>query len=255
MDYVSAYLLLGAALALGTPLFVVFGWLSDRIGRKKIIMAGCIISALTYFPLFNALTNVVNPDLAAFNENTKISVAANNCSFHVFVGPWSTFSDCDKVKDQLTKAGLSFTSGPAEPGKPVVTTIGNTRIEGADPAAISKALANAGYKATLDKSKVNWVMAFLILLVMVVYVTMVYGPIAAYLVELFPARIRYTSMSFPYHIGNGWFGGMLPLLATAMVAYTGDIYFGLWYPVGVALLTAVIGILFLHENKDVDISA
>jgi MFS family permease len=255
MDYVSAYVLLGLALLVGTPLFVFFGWLSDRIGRKKIIIAGCIISALTYFPLFTALTWAVNPDLAAFQSRTQISVAADNCNFHVFVGPWSQFSDCDKVKDQLTKAGLSFTSGPAEAGKSVVTTIGTTRIEGADAASISKALSASGYKATLDKAKVNWFLAFLILLVMVVYVTMVYGPIAAFLVELFPARVRYTSMSFPYHIGNGWFGGMLPLLATALVAWAGNIYYGLWYPVVIAVITAIVGIFLLHENKDVDINA
>ena len=255
MDYVSAYLLLGAALVVGTPFFVVFGSLSDRIGRRNIILVGCVLAALTYFPLFGALTRAVNPDLAAFQDKTKITVAADSCNFHVFVGPWSTFSDCDKVKDQLTKGGLSFTSMPGEPGKSVVVTVGDTRVEGADPAAISKALAAAGYKSTLDMAKVNWGMAFVLLLVMVLYVTMVYGPIAAFLVEMFPARIRYTSMSFPYHIGNGWFGGMLPLLATAMVAWSGDIYYGLWYPIVVAMITAVIGFLFLKDRKDVDLHA
>jgi len=253
LDYLSSYLLLGSALLVCTPLFVVFGSLSDKIGRKKIIMAGCIIAALTYFPLFKELTSAVNPDLAVFQANNKITVAADNCNFHVFVGPWSTYSDCDKVKDQLTKSGLSFSSGPGEPGKSVVVMVGNTRVEGAAPAVISKALADGGYKSTPDRAKINWVKAFLLLCVLITYVTMVYGPIAAYLVELFPAKVRYTSMSFPYHIGNGWFGGMLPLLATAMVAYSGDIYYGLWYPIVVAVITAVIGILFLHENKDVDL--
>ncbi len=254
LDYLSSYLLLGTALLVCTPLFVVFGALSDRIGRKKIIMAGCIIAAVTYFPLFQELTRAINPDLAAFQSSTKITVAADNCQFHVFVGPWSSFSACDRVKDQLTKSGLSFSSLPAEPGKEVVVNIGATRLEMPAAAVISKALADAGYKATPDRAKINWVEAFILLCVMITYVTMVYGPIAAYLVELFPARIRYTSMSFPYHIGNGWFGGMLPLLAPALVAWSGDIYYGLWYPIIVSIITAVIGVLFLHENKDVDLN-
>ena len=196
----------------------------------------------------------MNPALEAFQANTKITVAAENCSFHLFVGPWSKFSDCDKVKDHLTKQGLSFTSLPAVPGKSVVATIGDKTVEGPDIAKISAVLKDAGYpSAGADKAKVNWMMTLLILVIMVIYVTMVYGPIAAFLVELFPTRIRYTSMSLPYHIGNGWFGGMLPLTATAMVAATGDIYFGLWYPIVVAVMTLVIGALFLRDHKDRDI--
>jgi ATP/ADP translocase len=168
------------------------------------------------------------------------------------VGPWSKFSDCDRVKDFLTKQGLSFTSVAGEPGK-VVTSIGTTKVEGWDQAKMAAALKEAGAPPTADKSKVDWVMAEVILVIMVLYVTMVYGPIAAFLVELFPTQIRYTSMSLPYHIGNGWFGGMLPLTATAMVAATGDIYYGLWYPIVVALMTVVIGAIFLRETKDRDI--
>jgi len=254
LDYVSAYTLIGVSLLLGTPFFIVFGWLSDKIGRLKIIMAGCLIAAVTYFPLFQGLTHYVNPALEQFSAKTPISVAANpeDCKFHLFVGPWSKFSDCDRVKDFLTKQGLSFKSLPAEPGK-VITSIGDQKVEGWDQAKLAATLKAAGAPASADKSKVNWVMAEVILFIMVIYVTMVYGPIAAFLVELFPTEIRYTSMSLPYHIGNGWFGGMLPLTATAMVAATGDIYFGLWYPIVVAVMTLVIGTIFLRETRTRDI--
>ena len=259
LDYVSAYSLIGLSLLIGTPFFIVFGWLSDRIGRLKIILAGCLIAAVTYFPLFAGLTHYINPALEEFQAKTPISVTAdrNTCNFHIFVGPWSKFSDCDRTKDYLTKQGLSFKSIDGAAGSPVITTIGSgdsaVKIEGPDQKVIGAALTKAGYVGTPDRARINWVMAELILVIMVIYVTMVYGPIAAFLVELFPVRIRYTSMSLPYHIGNGWFGGMLPLTATAMVAATGDIYFGLWYPIVVALMTLVVGTLFLKEVKDRDI--
>src|SRR5438067_4483537 len=254
LDYVSAYTLIGVSLLIGTPFFIVFGWLSDRIGRLKIIMAGCLIAAVTYFPLFQGLTHYVNPALETFSAKTPITVAANSgdCQFHLFVGPWSKFSDCDRVKDFLTKQGLSFKSVSAEAGK-VTTTIGDQKIEGWDQAKLAATLKAAGPPPSADKSKVNWFMAEVILVIMVIYVTMVYGPIAAFLVELFPTEIRYTSMSLPYHIGNGWFGGMLPLTATAMVAATGDIYYGLWYPIVVSIMTLVIGALFLSETRHRDI--
>jgi len=254
LDYVSAYTLIGASLLLGTPFFIFFGWLSDKIGRLKIIMAGCLIAAVTYFPLFQGLTHYVNPQLEAFSAKTPITVAANeaDCKFHIFVGPWSKFSDCDRVKDFLTKQGLSFKSVSGEPGK-VVATIGTEKVEGWDQPKLAATLKAAGAPVSADKSQVNWGMTLLILFVMVIYVTMVYGPIAAFLVELFPTKIRYTSMSLPYHIGNGWFGGMLPLTATAMVAASGDIYYGLWYPIVVAVMTLVIGTIFLRETKDRDI--
>ncbi len=253
LDYKLAYLLIGLQLVLGTPTLVFFGWLSDRIGRLKLMIASCVLSALTLLPLFHALSSAVNPDLVAFQAATPITVAADNCNFHVFVGPWSQFTACDKVKDLLTKSGLSFKSLPAVAGKAVVTTIGTTTIEGADTAKIGATLAAAGYKPNADPAKINWPLALLWLWIMLAYVGMIYGPIAAYLVELFPAKIRYTSMSLPYHIGNGWFGGILPLLATAMVAWSGDIYYGLWFPIIVAAVNAVIAALFLHETKDVDI--
>jgi len=255
VDGVTAYTLVAISLLLGTPFMIFFGWLSDKIGRLKIILAGCVIAALTYFPLFHALTHYVNPALEKFQAANVITVQAKDCNFHIFVGPWSKFSDCDKAKDYLTKSGLSFTASdlPASSADTVVTKIGSTEIKGYNEAAYKKALADLGYVGAADKNAINWPMTLLVLWIMLIYVTMVYGPIAAYLVELFPTRIRYTSMSLPYHIGNGWFGGMLPLLATALVAANGDIYYGLWYPIVVAMITAVVGFLFLYETKNVDL--
>jgi len=252
LGYLAAYKLIGASLLVGTPFFVFFGGLSDRIGRLKIILAGCLLAALTYFPLFKGLTHAINPGLEEYQNSHTVSIAASDCNFHVFtVLPGTKFSDCDRAKDFLTsKAGLSFTSLPAEPGQTVVTRIGNTTLNGWNEDQYKAALKTEGVPAAPDPARINYLVAFLILLVMVIYVTMVYGPIAAFLVELFPTRIRYTSMSFPYHIGNGWFGGMLPLLATAMVAKAGNIYYGLWYPVIVAVLTVIIGALFLRDTKD-----
>ena len=254
MDGATAYTLIAIALLIGTPFFIVFGALSDKIGRLKIILFGCLIASLTYFPLFKALTHYVNPALEAYQVATPITVAANpaDCELHIFVGPWSKFSDCDKAKDYLTKAGLSFTSAslPAGSTDKVVTTIGKTEIKGFDDKAYAAALKDTGYAAKADDAQINKPMVLLILVILMIYVTLVYGPIAAFLVELFPTRIRYTSMSLPYHIGNGWFGGMLPLLATAVVAATGNIYNGLWYPIIVAIGTFIIGLLFLRDNKD-----
>ena len=250
LDYHIAYTLIAISLIIGTPFFIFFGWLSDRIGRKNIIMAGCLLAVLTYFPLFKGLTHYVNPDLEAAAAKTSVSVAADDCHFHIFVGPWSKFTECDKAKDFLTKQGISFTSGPGVEGQTVVTKIGDVELKGWDENAYKEAMKAAGFPTKADVSKVNWFMTELILVILVIYVTMVYGPIAAFLVELFPARIRYTSMSLPYHIGNGWFGGMLPLLATAMVAASGNIYNGLWYPIVVAAMTFIIGVTFLRETKD-----
>jgi Major Facilitator Superfamily len=257
LDFISAYSLIAVSLIIGTPFFVLFGWLSDRIGRLKIILAGCLIAAVTYNTvLFPALTHYVNPDLEAFQQKNAVTVTADaaNCNFHIFVGPWSKFSTCDRAQDFVTKLGVSFKKENAPgAGDKVTLTIGNTKVEGWDSAKWQAAFTAAGLPAKADVNKVNWFMAELILVIMVIYVTMVYGPIAAFLVELFPTKIRYTSMSLPYHIGNGWFGGMLPLLATAMVAATGDIYYGLWYPIVVAVMTVVIGGVFLRDTKDVDI--
>ncbi|HKA74134.1 MAG TPA: MFS transporter, partial [Xanthobacteraceae bacterium] len=254
LDFISSYGLIAVSLIVGTPFFIFFGWLSDRIGRLKIILAGCAIAALTYFPLFGALTHFVNPDLEAFQKNNAVTVSADasTCNFHIFVGPWSNFTPCDRAQDFVTKLGVSFTRQNT-PGQQVGLTINNTKVEGFDAAKWQAAFTAAGYPAKADLAKVNWVMAELIIIIMVIYVTMVYGPIAAFLVEMFPTKIRYTSMSLPYHIGNGWFGGMLPLLATAVVAATGDIYAGLWYPIGVAIMTVIVGLVFLRDTRGVDL--
>ncbi len=257
LDGATTYMLIGLALLIGTPFFLVFGALSDRIGRLKIILAGCLIAALTYFPLFKGLTHYVNPALESYQASTPISVTARDCQFHIFVGPWSTFSDCDKAQDLLTKSGLSFsfTELPGNSPDTVITKIGNTELKGFNDKAYNDALKATGYPNGADKSKINYPMTLLILVIMMIYVTMVYGPIAAFLVEMFPTKIRYSSMSLPYHIGNGWFGGMLPLLATALVVAKGDIYYGLWYPIIVALMSFIIGLIFLRDQKDRDIEA
>jgi len=271
VDPLYAYVLIAGSLLIGTPFFIFFGWLSDRIGRLKIILAGCLIAAATYFPLFEMMAKAANPDLAAFQERTAItlSVDAEQCNFHIFVGPWSKFTDCDRAKDHIIKQGLSFTTHDAGAGGPVVLSINGAEVTPYSADAYNAALIAAGYPnlraevkdgATVyvpvaaDPDKIAWHTLLAILSLFVVYVAMVYGPIAAFLVELFPTRIRYTSMSLPYHIGNGWFGGMLPLLATAIVAWAGNIYAGLWYPIIVALGTFVIGLFFLPETKDRDIS-
>jgi MFS family permease len=256
LDFLTTYILIAASLALGTPFFIFFGWLSDRIGRLKIILVGCLIAAVTYIPLFRGLTHYVNPALEAFQARTPITMTADDstCHFHLFVGPWSKFSDCDRAKDFLTKQGLSFAFVPGGAGTPVTARIGATEVQGWNEAKWKEILKAQAYPEKADPKQVNYVMTLAILFVMLIYVTMVYGPIAAFLVELFPTRIRYTSMSLPYHIGNGWFGGMLPLTATAIVALKGDIYYGLWYPIVVSLMTVVIGAIFLRETKERDIT-
>jgi MFS family permease len=258
LDGQTAYTLIGLSLLIGTPFFVVFGALSDKIGRLKIILFGCLIAALTYFWLFAQLVHFVNPGLEAYQAKTKISVQAKDCEFHVFVTPFTKYSDCDRAKDFMTKQGLSFTSTdlPAGATDTVIIKIGDVEMKGWDEKKAAETLKAGGYpQGSADKSKINYPMTLLILVIMMIYVTLVYGPIAAFLVEMFPTRIRYTSMSLPYHIGNGWFGGMLPLLATALVAWKGDIYFGLWYPIIVALMTFVIGVIFLRDHKDRDIES
>ena len=221
VDYLTAYTLIGISLLIGTPFFIFFGWLSDRIGRLKIILAGCLIAAVTYFPLFSALTHFANPDLEAFQNKAKVTVMADTttCNFHIFVGPWSKFSACDRSQDFVTKLGVSF-SKENTPGKDVALKINDTVVQGFDAAKWTAAFTAAGYPTKADPAKINWLMTELILLIMVIYVTMVYGPIAAMLVELFPTRIRYSGMSLPYHIGNGWFGGFLPPTIFAIVAAT-----------------------------------
>ena len=268
----TANLLIAGSLLIGTPFFVFFGSLSDRIGRKGIIMAGCILAAVTYFPIFHALTQYGNPDVFVAQEKNPVTVIANpgQCSFQFDpVGKAKFTSSCDLAKTVLAKRAIPYANVNAEPGAVAQVRIGEKVIEsfegtgmpGADfkakndafTATLATALKDAGYPEKADPAKTNYPMMLLLLTILVIYVTMVYGPIAAWLVELFPARIRYTSMSLPYHIGNGWFGGFLPTVAFAMVAATGDIYYGLWYPIVIAVMTAVLGIFFMPETKDREI--
>ncbi len=339
-DWWVGYIVVGVAVLLATPLFVFFGGLSDKIGRLRIILAGCALAAVLYLPstgmsLFHMLSRAVNPELAAFNDTaiSKLVVTADpaQCHFTIFpIKGWTTEGDCDKAKAILTSNGIAFTSAYAAAGSKVTLNNGTTTVEGASPYAWQKALADAGYphfkvaesdvaltkeqsdaliKAQTDKvaaditkivndarkaadpaakplaatnsiaapvvaadgkatvhvgeiktstakalTMAQYIQAILVVFVMMVLTTMVYGPIAAFLVEMFPSNVRYTSMSLPYHIGNGWFGGMLPLFATAYVAYTGNVFAGLWYPVIFAAITVVVGFFFLKETKDVDIS-
>jgi MFS family permease len=257
LDYVAAYILIGISLIIGTPFFIAFGWLSDRIGRLKIILAGCLIAAVSYFTLFGALTHFVNPALEKFQQANEVTVTVDQATCQ-HITPWNTPTPCDSARDFLTKAGVSFATAGGPAGSAPISTIrsasGTKTLEGLNGANWTAALTAAGYPSKADPAAVNWLMTELVLVIMVIYVTMVYGPIAAFLVELFPTRIRYTSMSLPYHIGNGWFGGVLPLVATAVVASTGNIYSGLWYPIGVAVMTVVIGGLMLRDTKDVNIS-
>ncbi|WP_321967482.1 MFS transporter [Burkholderia cepacia] len=271
VDGASANILIAIALLIGTPFFLFFGSLSDKIGRKPIILAGCLIAALTYFPLFKALTHYANPQLEIATQKSPITVIADPaaCSFQFNpVGTSKFTNSCDIAKSALAKAGLNYENVAAPAGATAQIKVGDTVIpayegKAADAkvqgAAFDKTLGStlkaAGYPAKADPAQLNWPMTIVILTILVIYVTMVYGPIAAMLVEMFPTRIRYTSMSLPYHIGNGWFGGFLPATAFAIVAAKGDIYSGLWYPIVIALATFVIGLLFVKETKDSNIYA
>jgi MFS family permease len=272
VDGPLANILIAISLLLATPFFVFWGWLSDKVGRKPIILTGCLLAALTYFPLFHALTGAANPQLAAATASAPVRVHADpsDCAFQFDpVGKTVFDSSCDLAKSYLAKAGVTYVNVAAPAGSVAEVRIGEVVVTGFDGAALSRpdfaarkteweaglgtALASAGYPAKADSALVNKPLVVAILFVLVMFVTMVYGPIAAALVEMFPTNIRYTSMSLPYHIGNGWFGGFLPTTAFAMVAATGNIYYGLWYPVVVALVTVVVGFLFIRDRKDVDI--
>jgi MFS family permease len=268
MEGQTANLLIACALLIGTPFFVVFGILSDKIGRKAIIMTGCLLAAASYFPIFNALTYYVNPAIQAASESNPVSVVANPETCSVQIDPTGTAefrSSCDVAKSYLAGRGVPY-SNETKAGGVAEIRIGERSVaafegEGMSredfaeqssgfAAEVDRLLSLAGYPEKADPDQINYPMVILLLSLLVILVTMVYGPIAAWLVELFPSRIRYTSMSLPYHIGNGWFGGFLPAISFGLVALTGNIYYGLWYPVIIALATAVIGIFFLRETKD-----
>jgi MFS family permease len=273
VDLTVSYLLIAAALLLATPFFLFFGWLSDRIGRKKIIMAGCLIAAITYIPIFKGITHYANPAIEEASTNSPAVVVADpkTCSFQFDpVGIRKFTSSCDVATAALTRAGVPYSVDPAPVGSLAQVHVGQTVVtsyeaeglagdalkaqQGEFGGALKAALTQAGYPEKAATERINVPMTILLLWILVLYVTMVYGPIAAYLVELFPTRIRYTSMSLPYHIGNGWFGGFLPAISFALVAGTGNIYYGLWYPIGIAIMTLVIGTFFLRETRNVDIT-
>ncbi|MEI7444868.1 MAG: MFS transporter [Burkholderiales bacterium] len=271
VDGATANILVATSLIIGTPFFLLFGWLSDKIGRKPIIMAGLIIAALTYFPLFKALTHYANPALETALASSPITVSADpgNCSFQFNPTGTAKFTNsCDVAKAYLAANGLNYKNVSGTAGDVAKVSFGDKVIAAYDGKAanakeeaarfkkeMDEAVKAAGYPAKADPAQMNKPMIILVLTIMVVYVTMVYGPIAAMLVELFPTKIRYTSMSLPYHIGNGWFGGFLPATSFAIVAAQGDIYSGLWYPIIIAVVTFVIGMLFVRETKDRDIFA
>jgi MFS family permease len=268
VDGATTNILIAIALALATPAFIFFGWLSDKIGRKPIILTGCLLALLTYFPLFEALSRYANPALYAAQSASPVTVIADpqQCSFQfdpIGKNPFDSTS-CDIAKSFLAKSGVSYKRTDAAPGTIAKIQSDTTTLTAPDPKVVTgkerkaaiaafqkevkSVLAAAGYPDKANPATINKPMVVLILFILVLYVTMVYGPIAALLVELFPARIRYSAMSLPYHIGNGWFGGFLPTIAFAMVAATGDIYYGLWYPIVVAGATLILGLFFLPET-------
>ncbi|WP_229260764.1 MFS transporter [Duganella levis] len=279
IDGASANIMTALSLALATPFFIFFGMLSDKIGRKWIILGGCILAAATYFPLFGALTHYGNPQLETALKNSPVVVIADPASCHFQFNPTNTKkfpSSCDIATGMLSNASVNYTTQDAPAGSVAKIKVGEKEIssfnavmtpdglnfdkpskdtEAALKKEVGGAIKAAGYPAKADDAQMNKPMVVLILFILVLYVTMVYGPIAAMLVEMFPTRIRYTSMSLPYHIGNGWFGGLLPTISFALVAFKGDIYYGLWYPIIIALITVVIGAVFVGETKDNNIYA
>jgi MFS family permease len=257
---VNAQIMIAIALIIGTPFFIFFGWLSDKIGRKPIMLAGFALAVVTYFPLFQGITHFANPKLEQALAAAPVTVTADpaSCSFQFKATGTEKFTTgCDIIKSTLVGLSVNYNNVTAPPGTTASVKVGEQVIP-ADTPDIGKVIAGAikahGYPAAADPNNINYVMTVVLLVILVIYVTMVYGPIAAWLVELFPTRIRYTGLSLPYHIGNGWFGGFLPATVFAIVAATGNIYSGLWYPIAVAAMSFVVGLLFLPETKDRDIT-
>jgi MFS family permease len=257
---VTAWILIVVSLAIGTPCFILFGWLSDKIGRKPIMLAGFALAVITYFPIFGGITHYANPKLEHALSAAPVVVTADpaQCSFQFKATGTENFTTaCDIIKSTLVNLSVNYENVKAPAGTKASVKIGDSQLN-ADtpnlPATIAAAVKNHGYPAGADPKDINYPMTVLLLTILVVYVTMVYGPIAAWLVELFPTRIRYSGLSLPYHIGNGWFGGFLPATVFAIVAATGNIYSGLWYPIVIAAMSFVIGLVFLPETKDRDIT-
>ncbi len=256
----TASILIAIGLLIGTPCFILFGALSDKIGRKPIILAGFALAVVTYFPIFQGITHFANPKLETALANAPVTVTADpaECSFQFkATGVEKYTTGCDVIKAALVGLSVNYNNVTAPPGTKASVQIGDQTIAADAPdlaKTIGAAVKTHGYPASADPNDINYPMTVLLLVILVVYVTMVYGPIAAWLVELFPTRIRYSGLSLPYHIGNGWFGGFLPATVFAIVATTGNIYSGLWYPIGVAAMAFIIGLIFLPETKDRDIT-
>ena len=256
IDPAQANMLLIISVIIGAPFFIFFGWLSDKVGRKPILMLGLLLATVLYFPLFKGLSHYANPQIDTASRQSPIVVMADpaTCTFQFDpVGKARFDSPCDKVKTFLVKQGLPYTSQSVASGSEVMVSVGEQQIKGFDEAAMRAAITEAGYPAKADPGMVNQPMVVLIMVLLTLIATMTYGPLAAVMVELFPTRIRYTSMSLPYHSGNGWFGGFLPTVSFALVVYTGDIFYGLWYPVVITGVSLVVGLLCLKETRNVDI--
>ncbi|MEN2396043.1 MFS transporter [Pseudomonas halotolerans] len=256
MDPALANSLLIVSVVIGAPFFIFFGWLSDKVGRKPVLMIGLLLATALYFPIFKTLAHYANPAIDQASRQAPITVIADpaTCTFQFDpVGKARFDSPCDKVKTFLVKQGLPYSSVAAPAGSDVQVSIGDVKLDGYDEAALRGAVTLAGYPQQADAQQVNRPMIVALIVALIIISAMCYGPLAALMVELFPTRIRYTSMSLPYHIGNGWFGGFLPTVSFALVVYTGDIFYGLWYPVVITGVSLVVGMICLRETRNVDL--
>jgi MFS family permease len=256
MDPAVANTLLIISVVIGAPFFIIFGWLSDKVGRKPVLMLGLLLATALYFPIFKSLAHYANPAIDQASRQAPITVMADpaTCTFQFDpVGKAKFDSPCDKAKTFLVKQGLPYSSVAAPAGTAIQISVGDVKLDGYDEAALRGAITLAGYPQQADAQQINKPMIVALIVALIIISAMCYGPLAALMVELFPTRIRYTSMSLPYHIGNGWFGGFLPTVSFALVVYTGDIFYGLWYPVLITGVSLVVGMIFLRETKNIDL--